>query len=74
MEIINTLLSNNIDYIQALRFAEVLPKYTAPEIPKTIAKKSTAPVWIYAIGLGAFCVVAITVYTNYQENKKQQNG
>ncbi len=74
MEIVNTLLSNNIDYIQALRFAEELPKYTAPEIPKIVPKKSNATVWIYVIGLGAICVVAYTVYTNYQENKKQENG
>lgn len=86
MEIINSLLSNDIDYLNALRHAPSIPSPTppavAPPLPSTIsldvpavgvknaAKKFQVPTWAW---ITLTVVVATLIYRKWKSNKEEEN-
>ncbi len=69
MEIINELLSDNIDYLNALRNAEVLPEKIPSPTDSNFLKFQI--LLKYTIIVGAFSLlVFIVVIANKEEKKK----
>lgn len=75
METINQLLSNDIGYIQALRFAQPLPKpvFAAPvTLTKPIKKQSVLPP-ILAIG-ATFLFIWLVLQTKPKPDKNKNEN
>lgn len=81
MEVINTLFSNDIGYLNALRQAPSMPPPVtlapailapaiAPVVPKlAVVQKSTLSPLVWVVGGIAILVVAATLY---QDSKKEK--
>ena len=77
METLNSLLSNDIGYLNALRHAPAVPPPASAAIPpadiKLPAKKIKSPTWgwiVAGLGLSAFVVYT---WRQYQEKNKSKN-
>ena len=69
MEIINELLSDNIDYLNALRNAEPLPKKISSAIEPTSSKRSSF--LKYTIIVGTLSLLAYIIVIANREVKKK---
>lgn len=74
MEILNSLLSNDIGYLDALRHAPAIPPAAPVVIPpadiRLPAKKFKIPTWGWILAGVGVCVIAAFKWKTYQQKKK----
>lgn len=74
METLNSLLSNDIGYLDALRHAPAIPPAAPVVIPpadiRLPAKKFKIPTWGWILAGVGVCVIAAFKWKTYQQKKK----